>query len=119
MTDETNTPQTEPPPRQEEMSNEHPLSLLLFAPLRTEGGQRMIFWGLAIVCLGLAVMGFFVKPGYHFPLESIPLFYGVFGFAAFAGAVLSGWPLGKWLRRPENFYTRKQDDDAGEAGPDA
>ncbi len=107
-----------------EMSDEHPLSLILFAPLRGEGGQSTILWGLAGICIGLAVMGFFVEPGHHFPLESVPLFYGLFGFLAFAAAVLSGWPLGKWLRRREDFYTairKPQEDDAkaGEAAPDA
>ena len=31
-------------------------------------------------------------------------FYAIWGFAAFAIAVLSGWPLGKLLRRDEDYY---------------
>ena len=34
----------------------------------------------------------------------MPGFQGVFGFLAFGLAVLSGWPLGKMLRRPEDYY---------------
>lgn len=107
-----------------EMSDEHPLSLLLFAPLRGEGGRTIILWGLAGLCIALAILGFIVEPGHHFPLESVPLFYGVFGFLAFAGAVLSGWPLGKWLRRPEGFYearakSKETTGKAGEAATDA
>lgn len=123
MTDrpETGKPAPENPKKETE---EHPLSLLLFAPLRGEAAATTILWGLAGVCIGLAIMGFFVKPGYHFPAESIPVFYGVFGAAAFTLAVLSGWPLGKWLRRPEDFYQsiRKPKDTGektGEAKHDA
>lgn len=122
MTDETPKPA---PETQKKETEEHPLSLLLFAPLRGEGAATTILWGLAGICIGLAIMGFFVKPGYHFPAESIPVFYGLFGGAAFTLAVLSGWPLGKWLRRPEGFYETirkpKEADDstAGEAKPDA
>ncbi len=32
------------------------------------------------------------------------LFYGFYGFCAFSLVVLSGWPLGKLLRRKENYY---------------
>ncbi len=126
------TSETPTPPKKEagktsasDSSNEHPLSALLFAPLRGEGAQTTILWGLAGVCIGLAIMGFFIEPGHHFPLEAVPVFYGLFGAAAFSAAVLSGWPLGKWLRRPEGFYTSKSankpetEDTAGEAGSDA
>jgi hypothetical protein len=47
-------------------------------------------------------------------VTSVPGFYGVFGFAAFGLAVLSGWPLGHALRRPEDYYERR----SGEAGRD-
>ncbi|MEZ5939559.1 MAG: hypothetical protein R3C52_15275 [Hyphomonadaceae bacterium] len=83
---------------------EHPLSVLLFAPLRTPQGHRAIVIGLSAICALLVILGFVVPLIAHNELERIPAFYAAFGFAAFALAVLSGWPLGRLLRRPEGFY---------------
>jgi hypothetical protein len=47
-------------------------------------------------------------------LESLPGFFAAFGFIALAVAVLSAWPLGRLLRRPEDYY----DTSSGEAGRD-
>jgi hypothetical protein len=44
----------------------------------------------------------------------MPGFYALFGFLAFGVAVLSGWPLGKLLRRREDYYETR----SGEAGRD-
>ena len=44
----------------------------------------------------------------------MPGFFGIFGFLAFGIAVLSGWPFGKLMRRPEDYYDTR----SGEAGRD-
>ncbi len=111
-------------PRTPREGEEHPLSLVLFAPLRS--AQTPILWGLVIAAIAVAAAGFFVKPGYYFPLESIPVSYGAIGAAAVAITILLSIPLAKLLGRPEIFYedsnkTAQQHDEAkaGEATPDA
>ena len=69
-----------------------------------------------LAALGAVLIGLEVVFS-HRPVTSIvtvPGFFGIFGFAAFAIAVLSGWPLGKLLRRPEDYYETR----SGEAGRD-
>lgn len=93
---------------------EHPLSILLFSWMR----GKMFVRGLAIVLgvIGIAAVGLEVLFAYK-PIRDItgvPGFYAVFGFIAFGGAVLSGWPLGKLLRRREDYYETR----SGEAGRD-
>lgn len=93
---------------------EHPMSVLLFSWMR---GKR--FLRVFAIALGLAGFG---AIGLEFlllnkPIKDItyaPGFYAVFGFIAFAAAVLSGWPLGKLLRRREDYYETR----SGEAGRD-
>lgn len=86
---------------------EHPLSVLIFAPLRTKAGATFILVLLALACFGLAATDVILPKEAHGELEAIPVFYGVFGFLAFGLAVLSGWPLGRLLRRDEDFYERR------------
>jgi hypothetical protein len=86
---------------------EHPLSILLFSWMRT-----VLFFRVLMALL--AGLGAFLV-AYEFILTSrVPGFYALFGFVAFSAAVLSGWPLGHLLRRPEDYY----DTSSGEAGDD-
>ena len=84
----------------------------------TRGGGRVggftlieVLAALGAVLIGLEVV-FSHRPVTS--LVSVPGFFGIFGFVAFAIAVLSGWPLGKLLRRPEDYYETR----SGEAGRD-
>ncbi len=43
-------------------------------------------------------------------MESVRGFYALFGFAAFAFVVLTGWPLRRLLARPETYYGDEGDD---------
>lgn len=108
MSDDTKPPQLGEP-------GEHPLSVLLFSWMRSQAFARGLLIVLAIVCAGLAAMDFVLHRHAKSVIEGLPGFFGVYGFAAFALAVLSGWPLGKLLRRPEDYYTR----DEKEAGDDS
>jgi hypothetical protein len=124
MTDTTPPPitQSEAPkpekpkrePRQLGEPGEHPLSVLLFSWMRTPLFFR--FFMALMAATGALMIGFefvFVRKSYS-TLESLPGFFGVFGFVAFAIAVLSGWPLGRAMRRPEDYYETS----SGEAGDD-
>lgn len=93
---------------------EHPLSVLLFSWMRTKLFRQVILIALGV--LGLVLIGLEVLLAYK-PVKDVtgvPGFFGVFGFLAFGLAVLSGWPLGKLLRRPEDYYEKR----SGEAGRD-
>ncbi len=93
---------------------EHPLSVLLFSWMRTPLFLRVFAIGLCIAGVGLILAEIFLSPYAIKDVTGVPGFQGVFGFVAFAFAVLCGWPLGKWLRRPEDYYDRR----SGEAGRD-
>ena len=93
---------------------EHPLSVLLFSWMRTKLFRNVMLIGLG--ALGAMLIGFEIVLAFQ-PIKdvtSVPGFYGIFGFLAFGLAVLSGWPLGKLLRRPEDYYEKR----SGEAGRD-
>lgn len=93
---------------------EHPLSVLLFSWMRTKRFRNGVLIGLGV--LGALLIGLEIALAFK-PIKdvtSVPGFYGVFGFLAFGLAVLSGWPLGKRLRRPEDYYEKR----SGEAGRD-
>lgn len=93
---------------------EHPLSILLFSWMRGKLFVRVLAIGLGLI--GLAAIGLEIWL-LNKPIKDVtaaPGFYAGFGFVAFAVAVLSGWPLGKWLRRREDYYEAR----GGEAGRD-
>jgi hypothetical protein len=117
MSDPRDSTQQPPQPNESPQlgePGEHPLSILLFSWMRSALFFRLFMAVLAGVCaLLVAIDVVFVRRSYD-SLESLPGFFGVFGFLAFAFAVLSGWPLGKLLRRPEDYY----DTSSGEAGRD-
>ncbi len=106
------TPETQQAPLGE--PGEHPVSVLLFSWMR----GKMFVRGLAIAlgAIGLASIGLEVwlsdKPIRD--VTSVPGFHALFGFIAFGAAVLSGWPLGRMLRRREDYYDTR----SGEAGRD-
>jgi hypothetical protein len=93
---------------------EHPLSVLLFSWMRTRLFAKVFTWSMGAIGLGL--IGLELWLAFH-PIKDVtkaPGLQGVFGFLAFGIAVLSGWPLGRLLRRPEDYYERR----SGEAGRD-
>ncbi len=104
------------PPQKPQLGEpgEHPLSVLLFSWMRGKLFFRICMAGLAALGAVLIALEFVLS---HRPMTSVanmPGFFGLFGFLAFGIAVLSGWPLGKLLRRPEDYYDTR----SGEAGRD-
>jgi hypothetical protein len=93
---------------------EHPLSVLLFSWMRGKMFARVFAALLGVV--GVASIGLEIWLSYKpvTDITSMPGFYALFGFLAFGVAVLSGWPLGKLLRRREDYYETR----SGEAGRD-
>jgi hypothetical protein len=113
MTDAAPPPNDKTPPRLGE-PGEHPLSVFLFSWMRSP----FFFRGFMAVAaaIGALMIGleFLLAPRAYASVESLPGFFGVFGFVAFGLAVLSGWPLSRLMRRPETYY----DADEGEGGND-
>jgi len=85
---------------------EHPVSVLLYGWMRGAGFQKRLV--IVLMAIGFAAVGLEVllsstpvrDPG------STPGFQALFGAVAFDGAVLIGWPLGRLLRRREDYYER-------------
>ncbi len=94
------------------------LSVLLFSWMRSDRFDRVFLAGLAALCAVLAALELVIHRHDGGGIEALPVFQGVFGFLAFALAVLSGWPLGRLMRRPENYYGDQPDDatDAASGG---
>lgn len=93
---------------------EHPLSILLFSWMRGKMFPRVLAVLLALIGVGAIGMEAWLALKPIKDATTVPGFHGFFGFVAFALAVLSGWPLGRLLRRPEDYYDRR----SGEAGRD-
>jgi hypothetical protein len=110
------TPEPHGPPRLGE-PGEHPVSVLLFSWMRTTLFFRLLMGALAgfgVLLIAFEAVTLVDRPGLIYGLEDLPGFFGIFGLLAFSFAVLSGWPLGRLLRRPEDYY----DTSSGEAGRD-
>ncbi|MBU6319167.1 MAG: hypothetical protein KGS00_05900 [Alphaproteobacteria bacterium] len=90
---------------------EHPVSRMIFAPMRTQAFANRCLVATAVLAgllVGVGLLAGGVSAG---RIESLPGFYGLFGFGAFSLAVLSGWPLGRFLRRGERYYDRAESRD--------
>lgn len=93
---------------------EHPLSVLLFSWMRGKLFFRLFMAFLAGLGALLIALEATMSGRPITSLTNVPGFFGIFAFVAFAIAVLSGWPLGKLMRRPEDYYETR----SGEAGRD-
>jgi hypothetical protein len=107
VSEERETPQLGEP-------GEHPLSVFLFSWMRSKLFFRVVMALLAATGAVLIALEVLLSNRPIVSVQNIPGFFGVFGFAAFSLAVLSGWPLGRLLRRPEDYYDTR----SGEAGRD-
>ncbi|HAT08311.1 MAG TPA: hypothetical protein DCS39_03545 [Rhodobiaceae bacterium] len=72
-------------------------------------GRRFIRT-LLIICAGLLVAEFIIHRHTYFALEATPLFFALFGFAAFCIVVGGGVLLRKLVMRAPDYYDG--DDDA-------
>lgn len=92
----------------------HPIAKALFGWVEAKRTPDLIFYGLAIVSVLLIAVEF-ILPARHEKVDTANSygFYAIYGFAAFSFVVIMGHPLGKLLRRDENYYG-DQDEDGGE-----
>ncbi|MDZ4762800.1 MAG: hypothetical protein SGJ21_17205 [Alphaproteobacteria bacterium] len=87
---------------------EHPLSVLLFSWMRSAHFDRLFLAIVAAACAVAFALEFLTPRQTYSTLESVPGFFAGFGFAAFGLAALSGWPLGRLMRRREDYYEDKK-----------
>lgn len=95
------------PERDEPMPNDddmHPMSKLLFGWVGSPRTPLIVLLLVLLICAGLVVFDLSVNRHEYVDMANANGFYAIWGFAAFALAVLSGWPLGKLLRRDEDYY---------------
>ncbi|MEO1027661.1 MAG: hypothetical protein AAFX02_01265 [Pseudomonadota bacterium] len=83
----------------------HPVARILFGWVEAPNTPKFIFWGIAALA-ALLLIADPLRDIAHAKedLEKIFGAYGWYGFLAFASVVLTGWPLGRLLRRGENYY---------------
>jgi hypothetical protein len=71
------------------------------------GSANKIFWALAVLCVFLFLLDFTYKKYGHFAVETIPGFYGIFGFVMFTALIFVAKTLRLFIKRPEEYYGDK------------
>lgn len=85
-------------------SDMHPLSKLLFGWVDSPRTPLLLLILVIVISVGLVLVDLGIDRHEYVDLANANGFYAIWGFAAFGLAVLSGWPLGKLLRRDEDYY---------------
>lgn len=93
--------QEAPKPSDEKM---HPMAKLIFGWVGSPRTPIMLLILVILICAGLVAFDLTVNRHEYLDFANANGFYAIWGFAAFGLAVLSGWPLGKLLRRDEDYY---------------
>ncbi len=82
----------------------HPMAKVLFGWTETKNIGAILFWVMAGLSLALVAADLLIVRHEKIAFANSVGFYGIWGFLAFSFVVLMGWPLGKLLRRDENYY---------------
>lgn len=90
-----------PQPNDDDM---HPMSRLLFGWVSSPRTPMILLILTLVIAFILVLVDFAINRHEYLDFANANGFYAIWGFAAFALAVLSGWPLGKLLRRDEDYY---------------
>ncbi|MEO1662010.1 MAG: hypothetical protein AAFR51_13545 [Pseudomonadota bacterium] len=85
-------------------STMHPMSKLLFGWVSSPRTPLILLVLVIAICLILVMIDVSLNRHDYFGFANANGFYAIWGFLAFGLAVLSGWPLGKLLRRDEDYY---------------
>ena len=82
----------------------HPMSKLLFGWVGSPRTPLFLLILVIAICVGLVLFDLGLNRHEYVDMANANGFYALWGFAAFGLAVLPGWPLGKLLRRDEDYY---------------
>ncbi len=91
----------------------HPVATALFGWVELKNIGNIIFYGLALASIILIGLDFIIgeREDEKVKFAKNYGFYGFYGFLAFSFVVLMGHPLGKLLRRDENYYNDQDPDE--------
>ena len=92
----------------------HPVARVLFGWTTGVRVKSLVLLVLAVLSGLLLLIDLQLERHAHTEAEALVGFYALYGFVSFAFVVLMGWPLGKLLRRSENYYN---DQDETELSP--
>lgn len=96
----------------------HPAARTLFGWTTRANIKSRVFLVLSVVSALLLIADMLIDRHPHNDAEALAGFYGIFGFASFAFVVLMGWPLGRLLRRSENYYDDLDEDELSSSSTD-
>lgn len=82
----------------------HPMSKVLFGWTEAKNIGATLFWVLAVLSLILVLADLVIQRHEYLHFAESIGFFGLWGFISFSFVVLMGWPLGRLLRRDENYY---------------
>ncbi|MEM6534840.1 MAG: hypothetical protein AAF613_04280 [Pseudomonadota bacterium] len=82
----------------------HPMSKTLFGWVDAPGTPTFLLALVVVSVIGLTIADFVIGRHDYFSFAEVDWFYVAWGFGGFSLAVLSGWPLGRLLRRSEDYY---------------
>jgi len=102
---------SEPAPPHGKDDGVHPLARP-FLFLDSTRARDIISLCIVLIAMILLAIDFFVDRHGETEIAETPGFYAVYGFACFALAVLSGWPLRAILMRGPDYYGESEDGDA-------
>jgi hypothetical protein len=75
-----------------------------------------VLYALGAICLALIVVDFIRDRHGVFELESLPLFFCLFGFIIYAVLIVMAKGLRRLIERPENYYGKEAIDAEPESG---
>ncbi|MEO0465430.1 MAG: hypothetical protein AAF216_02715 [Pseudomonadota bacterium] len=87
----------------------HPMAKLLFGWVEAKSTPGILLGAVLLLALGLIAADLLVDRHEYIEFANATGFFGFWGFGAFALAVISGWPLGRLLRRSEDYYGEGDD----------
>lgn len=79
---------------------------------------RSVLIVLGLICIGLAAVDLYVARHSSLGFDSIPFFYCVLGFIAYAALIFMAKALRRVISRPENYYGLQAIDSESEAKHD-
>ncbi len=94
----------ESPASTPDVSETHPMAKILFGWVEAPKTPLILLMLVILTSAALIVLDVLVMRNEYVGFANADWFYGLWGFGAFALAVLSGWPLGRLLRRDEDYY---------------
>ncbi len=82
----------------------HPAARLMFGWVSSPRTPTILLLAVLALSVFLIVIDLTVERSEHVGFANATGFYGFWGFAALALAVLASWPLSALLRRGEDYY---------------